>query len=504
MKWRAHWLLPNIVPSPHRYEEASSEQRDRESNETSRVPEEEELRLRVVWGIELFGPSEVEGLCDQLRRLNWTAGFGRPVGEAVDWVRHQRAYGEAGAWYNVGLVTERGDRKRFLMVDNYAPMPNGVDYLHVRIYQLTSSLTCVLIGFVFKESVERIYETELKQDRRTIRERSESRWGISIVDPRQLKKRSLKKARAKARAIAHKWFTANLPGFFCNLPGERMPTAELVTMTSNNLLPVGREQRTNAHYDWRNLLANTSGYDVRASSDCVGLRFAIGDKGWIEDTPHMVIAMCTSEVPEDTLKHRGGHERHAYVAYCHDKMGGILSNYAALEFLREASKDLKISRAALTLRSAARRKAVRALEKIQAFFDRSLGTPAIVAELLDRSKHVHYYKQECERFFSPGWKRSDVRREFGIVLCEQTQFLAAKVISEERSMREHFEQLSTVLSVRESVRAQKRMEWLAVFALVVAAASLFVALPPIKDWPDATKTLLHGLSDHFQRTRSAD
>jgi len=504
LKWRAHWLLPNTVPPPFGNEKGYYEQRDRESNETSRVSEDEELRLRVVWGIELFGPAEVEGLCGQLRRLNWAAGFGRPGDEAVDWVRHQRAYGGAGAWYNVGIVADSGDRKRFFMVNNFAPMPKGVDYLHVRIYQVTPSLTCVLIGFVFRESVERIYEAELQQDRKTIRERSEKRWSISIVEPKDLKRRSLEKARCKARAIAYKWFAMNLPGFFCSLPSERMPTAELVTMRNNHLFSETNDQRMSAHRDWRNLLSNTSGYDLWTSSDCAGLRFTLNDNGWREEASHLVVAMCTSEIPENTLKHWGGHERHAYVAYSHEKMGGILSNYAALQFLREASKDLKISRATLAIGSAGRRKAVRALEQIQAFFDRTLGIPAMVTELLDRSKQAHYYRHECERFLSRGWGRSDAPREFGIVLCEKTRFLAAEVISEERSMREHFEQLSTVLSVRESVRAQKRMEWLTVVALIVAAASFFVALPPIKDWPDVPKTLLHGLSDYFQSIKSAD
>lgn len=497
--WRAHWLLPNLVPLPDRRETSHFEKRDRKLNEMSRVPEDEELRLRVVWGMELFGPAEVEGLCDRLRQLNWSAGSGRAPGEVVDWVRQQRAYGGAGAWYNVGLVTERKDSKRFFMVNNYAAMPKGIDYLLVRIYQLTSSLTGVLIGFVFKEGVEQVYQSELNEDRITIRKRNKRRWSVSIIDPKQLKMRSIENSRSKARAIAQKWFSNNLPGIFCSLSSERMPTAELVTTRNNNLFP---ERGT--HYDWRNLISNMWSYDVWTCSECVGLRFAINGIGWREETPHLIVAMCTSEVSEETIKDWGMHERGAYVEYCHEQMGGILINYAAVEFLRETSKDLKISRAALAIGSAGRRKAVHTLEKIQAFFDRSLGTPAIVTELLDRSKNVHYYTHECERFFSIGLRETDPRREFGIVLRGQTQFLAEKVISEERSMREHFEQLSTVISVRESVRAQKRMEWLTFFALVVAAASLFATLFPIKDWPETTKDLLNGLSNFFQITSSAD
>lgn len=503
MRWRAHWLFPNSVPPPHGNDKSYYEQRDQKDNETSRIPEDEELRLRVVWGIELFGPAEAEGLCDQLRRLSWSAGFGRPVGdEAVDWVRHQRAYGGAGAWYNVGLVAAHGDRKRFFSVDNYASMPEGVDYLLVRIYQLTSSLTCIVIGFVFKEGIEQDYETELNQDRKTRRERLDTQRGISIIDPQRLKQRSVEKVRARARAIAHTWFSENLPGFFCILASERMPTAEFVTTKNTHLLPNTKDQKIKARLDWRNLVATSLGYDVWTSSACTSIRFLTSNSEWKKETPHFVVALCASEVSEDTLEHWGGHTHQAYVQYCHEHIGGILSNYAAIEFLRAASTDLKTSRAALAIKSTSRRKAVRTIEQIQEFFDRSLGTPAVVTELLERSKHLHYFKHDCEPFFSPGWRKDDEPREFGSILCNQTAFFAGQIINEERSIREHFEQLSTVLSVRESVRAQKRMEWLTIVAVAIATASLLVALPPSKDWSDASKTLLHGLQDYFQKIGS--
>jgi len=379
------------------------------------------------------------------------------------------------------------------MIDNYAPMPDVVEHLLVRIFQLTPSLTSVLVGFVFKERFERSYEVQLNRDRKTARECSLRRSSISILDPGHLKRRSLEQARARTRDVARRWFDANMPGFFCGLRDDRMPTAELITTQAQNLLSEEADGPTSIHFGWRRLLSNSSHFDVWTYADCSGLRFVTDDRGWTKETPHLVVALCASDVPEDVLKHWGGHERHAYIAYCHERMDGILSNYAGLAFLRETSKDLKISRAALNIGNVSRRRSVRTLEQIQSFFDRSLGTPAVATELLDRSKHVIYYKHECARFLSPGWAKDDVPREFGTVLCEQTQFLASKVISEEHSMREHFEQLSTILSVRESVRAQRRMEWLTVVAVVVAAASLYAALPPMKDWPNQIKPYLESL-----------
>jgi hypothetical protein len=74
------------------------------------------------------------------------------------------------------------------------------------------------------------------------------------------------------------------------------------------------------------------------------------------------------------------------------------------------------------------------------------------------------------------------RQEIANMLQDRTNWLAKQVRTEEHTAREHFEQLASILSVRESVRAQRRMEWLTLAALFVATGSLAVAIPSIKDW----------------------
>lgn len=345
VRWRAHWLMPNTVPPPYGSDKSYYEQRDRESNEESRVPNDEELCLRVVWGMELFGPGEVEALCDRLRRLKWSAGGGQSKeNDALNWVRHQRAYGGAGSSYNVGLVTESSDRKRFLLNDNHSAMPVGVDHLHVRIFQLTPSLTCILIGFALKEHLESTYSIEINRDRRTVRERS-GRSSISIIEPDSLKRRSIDQARSKTRDVARRWFGANLPGYFCSLPNDRMPTAELITTNVYRLLSNKDDKKTGIHFDWRHLLSNAPHFEIWTSAECAGLEFAMDDRKWTKETSHLVVAMCISEISPDTLQARGGNERFAYIAYCHEHMAGIFSNYAGVALLKEKSKDLKTSRA---------------------------------------------------------------------------------------------------------------------------------------------------------------
>lgn len=479
VRWRAHWLLPNILPPPYRDETAYRAERERKSNEESRVPGDEELRLLVMWGMELFGPAEIELLYERLARLKWTAGVATSKTDgALNWVRHQRAYGGEGGWYNVGIVAERSDHQRFLMLNNYASLPTEVDYLLVRIFQMTPSLTCVLVGFVLKDQATRSYEVELNRDHKTVRERSSYRWAVSSLEPEHMKRRSIERVRSRMQNLVGRWFQANLPGFFCGMSGSHLPTAELVTTRARHLLPDEHHEPPGINCGWQHLLAHVSRFDVWTYAECPALRFSAGGHGFADESFHLVVALCTSDVPEESLKYIGGRELGSYVAYSHELLDGILSNYAGMAFLKEVSKDLKISRAKLKISSLRHRSGVHVLERIQSFFDRSLGTPAVATELRDRSKRSGLYQHECSRFISPKWTKDEEQREFAKVLCEQTHFLATRVIAEENSTREHFEQLASILSVRESIKAQRRMEWLTVIALVVATGSLIVALNP--------------------------
>lgn len=488
--WRAHWLFPNALPGPYgKGDREYRERRDSEANAASRVPVEEELRVPVIWGAELFGPAEAEALYASLTRLKWSSGGGWREDGAADWIRHQRSYGAGGGWYNVDVVVRQQDRQRWLMLHNFAQLPDDVDHLRARFFQITPSLTCALVGFVLKDEAARSYERELNKDRKSIRQRSGRGWSISTLDPSHRKRDAIQVARARLRAIAGSWFKDNMPGYFCGRSIDRLPTAELITTKAHRLLSPDSEAATSVWFGWQRLIANTSPFDVWTSEDCQGLQLSMSNNLRADEEQfHMVVSLCTEEVPDKSVEVYGGRERTAYVSFCHERLDGILSNYAALAFLREASKDVRSSRSELTVSKLASRKCVHVLDQIQSIFDRSLGAPAVAAELRSRSEHLGTYRHECSGFFAPAWPKEDEQRHIAKTLQEWTNWLSARVIAEEHSAREHFAQLASILSVRESVRAQQRMEWLTVAALVVATASLIAALPSLENWLATIRT----------------
>ncbi len=485
--WRVHCVFPNTLSSPFGSRDREYEKRrDAEVNAESRVPEEEELRIPVVWGAELFGPAEVEALYEHLGRLKWSSVGGMSsAGNALDWIRHQRSYGNGGGWYNVDAVVRPQDRDRWLMHPSLAQLPNEVDYLKARFIQITPSLTCALIGFVLKEEVARSYERELNKDRQSVRKRSRHGWSIENLDPGHLKSDAINSVRTEMRMLVGNWFKTNLPGYFSGRSVDRLPTAELLTTKTTR--PLSEEVGNGASMwsGWHRIIANPSRFDVWTSASCIGLQLWMADSHRVDDEAfHMVVALCAADVSDESVKYYGGHDRHAYVSYSHEHLDGVLSNYAALAYLKEVSKDVRSSRTALKISKLGSRKCVQVLDQIQRFFDRSLGTPAVAGELCSRSENLGSYRHECSKFLAPAWSKEAAPQEIAEALKNWTNWLATRVVAEEYSAREHFEQLANILSVRESVRTQRRMELLTIAALIVATCSLGIAIPAIKSWLD--------------------
>lgn len=479
-KWRLHWLFPNTFDL-NNSDKAYFEKEDLESNAAAKVPEDEELRLRVIWVTELYGPAEIEQLYQRLERLKWSSGMGKSNG-ALHWVREQRDHGSrGGSWYNVGIVVGQKEAHQFLSPDNKASLPEEVEYMLVQVRQTTPSLTCIVAGFVLKESAASTYQEILNRNYKSTRKRS--RHGrITILDASNQRRYAIDQARKKSRQLAEDWFRENLPGFFCSRPPGRMPTGELITSRSSVYLS-GEERMVPEKYDgWRTKLVNVSDLDIWIHGRSPAVQLSLRELDHDGERPHMVVTLNISALRPDELNTWGGENYSGYAHYINRLTDGLLSNQACAAFLKEVSKELRHSRSKLRIGELRRRKSVRVLEQIQTFFDWSVGIPTIVAELRDRSQSSGFVERECEQFTAPVWDSDKERILIGRQLREHIHYASTRVIAEEHSTREHFEQLASVMSVRESVKAQRKMERLTWIALLVAAASLVVALLPLVDW----------------------
>lgn len=133
--------------------------------------------------------------------------------------------------------------------------------------------------------------------------------------------------------------------------------------------------------------------------------------------------------------------------------------------------------------SRTQKRVINTIDRIQQIFDRNMGLPAVVREFLEGSKSKGIYRHACGTFSTLGWKDTQPV-EIAEVLRIRLRLLARRLLEDESSTREQLEQLSSILSVRESIRAQRKMEWLTVAALVVGIGSMLAALAAVPDeWP---------------------
>ncbi|MGN8083299.1 hypothetical protein [Variovorax sp. 22077] len=472
MWWRAHWLLPNLLPPPQQDRDYQLKH-DLEANEKSRVPVEESLRLGAFWAMEIFGPTESDRLYSALETLGWSAGFrSHDEGGALEWVQQQRTYG-FGGMYNVGHVTKRADRGKYLLKGNYAPLPDEVDHLLVRLHQVVPSVTCVVVCFVMSPETAARYERELNEDRVSQRQRLPN-WTVGELDPVHLKQRAMARARDDVLFMAHRWFCDHLPGFFAgtNRP-ERHPAAEFLTTKSQALFS---RDPGSGFFGWQRILANGGRDEVWTCQEIPSLQFTEERARWPNERRFWLTAhLITTKLSEKKLEIYGGGQS-AYMHICHERLEGLLSYFAVTAYLTEVSRDLKVAREGLNV-SQNKGRVFRKIQEIQQFFDQNLGIPAAARELVEGSKLKGQYRHDCEHFTTPSWEEGKPDVQIAEVLQERVHSLASGIIVDESSTREHFEQVSTILSIQESIRTQRRMEFLTVAALLVALGSLLAALP---------------------------
>lgn len=467
---RLHYRFPNWVPLPHRGDREYLRRRDIEDNLKSRIPPDEHLRQIALWAVEIFGPAEADRLHSALTKLGWNEdrlfGFNADPGS---WLSEQRKYGTEGS-LNLGVI-ERPGKSRFLLRGRHAPLPDAVDYAHGWLYQLSPSVTAVVLCFAMKESATVAYEAEINRDRKTTHE--PLKGGYRSYNVEHLKRRSIEFVRKEARAMVADWFTIHLPGLFSlATDGNRIPTAELLTTKEQQLFD---DERTPVDPHWTRLATPLGIREVWTlkSSDAIRLCWP----GFEDDLRfHGVIHLRTARLSTEDLLHRGNHGDASYVSLVDDHLRGVLVHFAAIAALREVTRRLRLTPSALAADTTSRRGTVRCLEQIRLFFDRSVGIPAFTSELAAGSEHVHSYKWNCSEFYTTPWHKDEKPSLMSETLRARTHFFAIRTQGLEKETRQLLEQLSAILSTRENIRTQTRMELVTIGAAIVSIASLVVAV----------------------------
>ena len=147
--------------------------RDAAKNIETTPDNDESIQLHCLWAVELYTPAHAEALASAFSALGWDKSEQDNNNPSV-WLRKSRAGLAGGGWINLGFIYPPGSRRRTVWPERTAPLPDNVEYATAHLFNLTSSLTCTVLGFAFKPEYRLTFEDALRKEYSTYAERSET------------------------------------------------------------------------------------------------------------------------------------------------------------------------------------------------------------------------------------------------------------------------------------------------------------------------------------------
>lgn len=471
--WPLHARFPSVVPNPYGDNRAYYRERDTQDNIETRIDENVSLKLGCIMVSEIFGPNEVENLYDGLEKLGWDKErvpiFDR---SNIDWLKTQRLYGTEGRM-PLGWVHRPEDVKKFVGVRYTAEYPKEFSSLLVTISQLTPSVTCLSVGFILSDEASLGYANEINRPAQTTYVPRRRSRAYSIKGVEHVKEERTRRVRKKYRELGISWLSKNFPGFFSEHCERRhLPTAEFLML--EGFTPFDKESdkgRTRKH--WPRFVNLDRDFDSWRCTSVPSLAFSF-HSGRRDETPnHMIVGLRWDTLSKDDTKFYGSDSLSSRVYFANERLDGIIARYALASYLRELLRSLKQTRQSLSMRSRERR-SISAVKQISTFFRRSVGVPSIAREVLALSEDDASFRWNVSGFAQQIRSDKDETFEIKEGLKSFLGRLSRQLLEEDQDTREFLNQLSSAMGTKESIAAQRRMEWVAVLALIVAAISMFV------------------------------
>jgi hypothetical protein len=482
------WRFPALRVIAARIEMRRTDwgKRDPSENAETAPPPGEVVTLQGLWAMEFYTPSQAESLLAGFQKLKWdkVTSIG---GDPVQWVRQNRSCTPGGGWFNLGMITRAGNEYSWYDART-APLPDSVDYAEGAILTLTSSLTCVILFFVYRNPIAAQFQLATDTPRKTIAEPKGRLF--SIHSPRSQKQFDVEAARTKARLEAWKWFRHHLPGVFCSEPTmpDEFPTSEFVTTELAQPFPLKNEyDGTRGFLD---VLGLNHCFETWTQDSIPSLRFATRIRG---DGFHTSVAVKIKDLQAVAKSHAFGEERSGWLYYADDTLQRILSRWGLVALLALLQKRVNTLRDSTSFRSEGRKKTLSTLTKLSEVEFRGLDVGAISVEL------QAFAKQPWFAVDVPDFKPLDGSGLWG------NSFLGgirARVIEQAKWLQRADEQVRRALSqqgnliaARENIRLQRRVEALtAATALLTLIAILVAVLVPMATDPNGKILLAHWLA----------
>lgn len=389
------------------------------------------------------------------------------------WLRNIRQRSASGAWLNIGPLVRPGDN-RFFTRKRTVLLPEGVDYAIAQLHNVTSSITCIVVGFVFADHVARQYDVTLRSPRITFAEKQGR--GYQFHTPGFQKRHSIRKTRKELRERCADWFRRNLPGLFASglLEGQ-FPICEFISLHEQT--PFSPPQTGHRPPEYLGLLGIDSDIDAWVSDDLPGFR--LGRPTFIDQDEefHLILAAKHSDIPSDAgLEGYGGRNREGYVNYLNRRVDGLLTRWAVRAMLEGYERVVNSIRDAIPPGATSTSEALKFLGFLRKILNASTDLVAVSSDLVDYSQCRRRFEYDVADFrqANPGFARdeSTLAESLRRMISERTAWLRRT----DDGVRHLLSQYGTVQSTLVNLRLQRHVKGLTWVILLLTLATLAIGV----------------------------
>ena len=479
MLWwlRAHF--PNTIPNPYGDYEDAIRKFDAECNAKSTIDENVSLRLNCMMVSEIFGPNEIESLYKGIDKIGWNEARDHIHKDTIiDWLKKYRLYGHP-CTRSLGRIASPEISKIDSTVDLSAKFPKDFTSLIVNLSQLTHSITCLSVGFVFSDDASLEYSDAINRAAKSIRIPDRSFGEYKTLNVINVKEDRVRYLREKYQNIAISWLSDHFPGFFSKYcKNSHFPTVEFLSF--NELMPFDLnpfEDQSWLH--WSHFVNIGNHINSWKSTSDPSLGFAI-NSDFVDKLPnHMTVTIRLDLLSEDELERCHIESLYTQTNFAYSQLEPIIDRCVLEIFLRELLRRLKETCRSLS-KPSKKYSSVNQIEKICTFFRDSIGIPSIAHETLALSKDRMNYALIASEFFYQQTFDKEINIKISDRLHRVLGQLSQQLLVEDQNTREFLDQLASSINTKESIAAQRIMICVSLLTLVVCGATLLMNMRDIE------------------------
>jgi hypothetical protein len=339
--------------------------------EDTTPPDDERIDIPVVWAIELYTPLHARSLTRGLQRLG--LGKRRPWHETdvVGLVESHR--GSVGqSFTSLGILRSKSAQHISNPDSVPADLPHGVDAIFLWAHQLTPSITALAAECVLSDDERAAFDncsrrTDFKPHV------TRRRGGTTFLPPQDVKQKAMREQRTATRDLAARWVAAHIPGAFCEIDADQIPTVEVIL---TDLAEPFSESDERDYLDFADLRWDPF---VFVSTDLDGWKLSL-DRLWF-DRPVATLAGKRSDALSDATLKGYGSSGWYLAQRMNEATLGDFTAWAGWQLLVQMQRRLARVRDDVAATSSSRR-ATRRISRIREEFLRdSLDSRTAAAEL---------------------------------------------------------------------------------------------------------------------------